>query len=137
LPSNSLQRTRSGGGLYLLASAFAHSRILGAVEATSSAISFKTDGLIVSGVYLQLTMSCEDVAATLRSVATSAVILGDANARLPWLETQSGGPGPPRREWRPWPTLFAAMHSPLSSPRVRGLLRLRLVFPRRRSRSNR
>ncbi|KAM0714672.1 hypothetical protein Q7P37_009970 [Cladosporium fusiforme] len=97
LPPNSLQRTRNGGGLYLLASASARGRILGDVRATASAISFDIDGLAVSGIYLQPSMSCEDVTSTLRSVATSTVVMGDVNARLPWLETQSGRPGPPER----------------------------------------
>jgi hypothetical protein len=42
-------------------------------------------------------MSREDVVATLRSVAASIVVMGDVNARLLWLETQSGRPGPPER----------------------------------------
>ncbi|GAB7336947.1 hypothetical protein MBLNU13_g02312t1, partial [Cladosporium sp. NU13] len=97
LPSPSLQRTRNGGALYLLASASARGRLLDHVKVTPSTITFNIDGLSVSGIYLQPSMSCEDVAATLRSVATSTVVMGDVNARLPWLETQSGRPGPPER----------------------------------------
>lgn len=70
---------------------------MGEVEVTASALSFRADGLAVSGIYLQPSMSPEDVAATLRSVSASAVVLGDVNARLPWLQTQSGRPGPPER----------------------------------------
>ena len=97
LPSPSLQRTRNGGGLYLLASASARGRLLDDVRVTPSTITFNTDGLSVSGIYLQPSMCCEDVVATLRSVAASTVVMGDVNARLPWLETQSGRPGPPER----------------------------------------
>lgn len=97
LPSPSLQRTRNGGGLYLLASASARGRLLDDVKATPSTITFDIDGLSVSGIYLQPSMCFEDVVATLRSVAASTVVMGDVNARLPWLETQSGRPGPPER----------------------------------------
>ena len=97
LPSPSLQRTRNGGGLYLLASASARGRLLDDVRTTPSTITFNIDGLSVSGIYLQPSMSYEDVVATLRSVAASTVVIGDVNARLPWLETQAGRPGPPER----------------------------------------
>jgi hypothetical protein len=97
LPSPSLQRTRNGGGLYLLASASARGRLLGDIKVTPSTLTFSVDGLVVSGVYLQPSMPCEDVVATLRSVAASTVVMGDVNARLPWLQTQSGRPGPPER----------------------------------------
>jgi hypothetical protein len=97
LPSPSLQRTRSGGGLYLLASASARGRLSGDVQTTSSTISFHADGVAFSAIYLQPSMSRGDVVATLSSVAASAVVLGDVNARLPWLQTQSGRPGPPER----------------------------------------
>lgn len=57
---------------------------MGEVEVAASSLSFRADGLVVSGIYLQPSMSPEDVAATLRSVSASAVVLGDVNARLPW-----------------------------------------------------
>jgi hypothetical protein len=97
LPSPSLQRTRNGGGLYLLASASARGRRLDDFITTPSTITFNIDGLSVSGIYLQPSMSCEDVVAILRSVAASTVVMGDVNARLLWLETQSGRPGLPER----------------------------------------
>jgi hypothetical protein len=71
LPSPSLRRTRNGGGLYLLASASTRGRLLGDVKVTPSTITF--------------------------NVAASTVVMGDVNARLPWLQTQSGRPGPPER----------------------------------------
>ena len=97
LSSPSLQRTRNGGGLYLLASASARGRLLGDVKVTPSTITFNVDGLVVSGIYLQPSMPCKDVVATIRSVAAYTVVIGDVNARLPRLETQSGRPGPPER----------------------------------------
>jgi hypothetical protein len=42
-------------------------------------------------------MSRGDVIATLGSAAASTVVLGDVNARLLWLQTQSGRPGPPEK----------------------------------------
>jgi len=97
LSSPSLQRTCSGGGLYLLASASAWGRLSGDVQTTSSTISFHADGVAFSAIYLQLSMSRGDVIATLSSVAASTVVLGDVNACLPWLQTQSGRPRPPKR----------------------------------------
>lgn len=97
LPTPSLQRTRKGGGIYLLASACARGRLVGDVRATPSTITFDADALSFSALYLQPSMSREDVIATLDSVTASHVVLGDVNARLPWLQTQSGRPGPPER----------------------------------------
>lgn len=97
LPPPSLQRTRNGGGIYLLASASARGRLVGDVRTTPSTITFDADALSFSAVYLQPSMSREDVVATLGSVAASHVVLGDVNARLPWLRTQLGRPGPPER----------------------------------------
>jgi hypothetical protein len=51
LPSPSLQRTRNGGGLYLLASASVRGRPLDDVKVTPSTITFNVDGLVVSGIY--------------------------------------------------------------------------------------
>jgi len=97
LPPLSLQRSRNGGGIYLLASASARGRLVGDVRTTSSTITFHTDLFSFSALYLQPSMSREDVVATLGSVAASHVVLGDVNARLPWPRTQSGRPGPPER----------------------------------------
>lgn len=97
LPPPSLLRTRTGGGMYLLASASARGRIVGDVEVTPSTVSFKFHNLIFSGVYLRPSMPREDVLLALRSVASSTIILGDVNARLPWLRTQAGRPRPPER----------------------------------------
>ncbi|KAI6788852.1 hypothetical protein KC343_g2541 [Hortaea werneckii] len=97
LPSPSLQRTRNGGGIYLLASASARGRLVGDVRITPSTITFHADASSFSAVYLQPSMSSEDVVAALGSVAASHVVLGDVNARLPWLQTQLGRPGPPER----------------------------------------
>lgn len=97
LPSPSLQRTRNGGGIYLLASASARGRLVGDVRTTPSTVTFHADASSVSAVYLQPSMSSEDVVAALGSVAASHVVLGDVNARLPWLQTQLGRPGPPER----------------------------------------
>lgn len=55
------------------------------------------DSLSVSAVYLQPSMCREDVTAALDSVATSHIVLGDINTRLPWLQTQLGRPSPPER----------------------------------------
>lgn len=90
LPLPSLQRTRNGGGLYLLASASARGRITGNIEVTTSAISFSIDSLVISGIYLPPSMPREDASSILRSVSASAVVLGDVNARLPWLRAQAG-----------------------------------------------
>jgi hypothetical protein len=46
---------------------------------------------------LQPSISGKDIVATLRSIATSTVIIGDVNARLPWLEAQSRRLGLPER----------------------------------------
>ena len=97
LPPPSLQRTRSGGGIYLLASAAARGRLVGEIRTTPSTITFHVNSLSVSAVYLQPSMSREDVTAVLDLAAASHVVLGDINTRLPWLQTQLGRPGPPER----------------------------------------
>ena len=97
LPPPSLQRTRNGGGIYLLASASARGHLVGDVRTTPSTITFDADALSFSALYLQPSMSSDDVIAALNSVTASHVVLGDVNARLPWLQTQSGRPGPPER----------------------------------------
>ena len=51
-PPPSHQRTRNGGGLYLLATASARGRLLGDVKATTSTITFNIDSLCVSRIYL-------------------------------------------------------------------------------------
>lgn len=70
---------------------------MGHVRTTSSTVTFHADALSFSAVYLQPSMSREDVAAALGSVAASHVVLGDVNTRLPWLQTQLGRSGPPER----------------------------------------
>ena len=97
LPPPSIQRTRNGGGIYLLASATARGRLVGDIWTTPSTITFHVNSLSVSAVYLQPSMCREDVTAALDSVATSHIVLGDINTRLPWLQTQLGRPGPPER----------------------------------------
>lgn len=133
LPPPSLQRTRNGGGIYLLASAAARGRLSGDVRTTPSTVTFHADDLSFSAVYLQPSMSRDGVAAALDSVATSHVVLGDINARLPWLQTQLGRPGPVERveafsdfaRLHGFATLEAseADHSPQPSLPVKAVLR--------------
>lgn len=96
-PANTPSRGRQGGGIYLLATEAARGRIRGSTIVSSHAITFHVDDLSVSGVYLPPSLAVDEVETALKSVAGSTVVLGDFNARFPWLSAQLGQPGPPDR----------------------------------------
>ena len=91
-------RGRPKGGLYLLATASGRGRVTGEVLVTRSAITFQVDRHVISGVYSPPSQLDDDLSSLLDTLSSSTVILGDVNARFPWLAPlQSGKPGPSSR----------------------------------------
>ena len=64
-PTTVLRKGRYDGGIYLLATAAARGRICGLPTVTTNSITLDVDGTRVSGLYLQPSLSAEEVKAEL------------------------------------------------------------------------
>jgi hypothetical protein len=96
-PLAPLAKGRRGGGIYLLATESARSMIVGDPQVTDLTIRLEVAGMSIAAVYLPPALSAHEVQSTLDSLTGTSIILGDVNARFPWLTSQSGSPGPPDR----------------------------------------
>lgn len=88
---------RPSGGIYLIGTSDARSRIKEDPTVSDETITFVVGKQTISGVYFAPSMSVRALERSLNSVKDSTVILGDINTRFPNRDYQSGQAGPPER----------------------------------------
>ena len=85
IPLTPLTKGRRSGGIYLLATESARGMVVGEPRVTDRTIRLEVAGMSITAVYLLPALSVYEVRSTLDSLTGTSVILGDVNARFPWL----------------------------------------------------
>lgn len=88
---------RPKGGIYLLGTHDARTRIHATPKVTEHAISFTVGKQIISGAYFPPSMPPLKLQQELASLRHSTILIGDINTRFADRDHQDGQPGPPER----------------------------------------